>query len=399
MHGTGRNSQNTFLEKFFNGKRVLVTGHTGFKGSWLALWLNSLGASVTGFSLPPPTQPSHFFMVSLGDHIRHIEGDIRELQALHQAFRKTEPEIVFHLAAQAIVRDSYEDPKHTFDVNVGGTVNVLEAIRSCGSVKAAIMVTSDKCYENNEWVWGYRETDPLGGADPYSASKGAAEIICSSYRRSFFHSSGDHAAGIATVRAGNVIGGGDWAKDRIIPDIVKALTNSNELTLRHPGSIRPWQHVLEPLSGYLYLASQLHEHPDRFSGPWNFGPYNTVNITVGELVRMFSDLWRHGPDNNFRTKLVDTDLREAHFLSLSIDKALYRLGWCPVMDVVSAIALTVAWFKKWHEGANDLRDMSLGQINEYTNTARRAQAAWARYETVEPGNVDTPLHGDLSTLQ
>lgn len=398
MHDVDRNSQNTFLEKFFNGKRVLITGHTGFKGSWLALWLESLGASITGFSLPPPTQPSHFSLVSLEDRIRHIEGDIRELQALHQAFRKTEPEIVFHLAAQAIVRDSYEDPKHTFDVNVGGTVNVLEAIRSCGSVKAAIIVTSDKCYENNEWVWGYRETDPLGGADPYSASKGAAEIICSSYRRSFFHASGDHATGIATVRAGNVIGGGDWAKDRIIPDIVRALTSSDELTLRHPDSIRPWQHVLEPLSGYLYLASQLYEYPDRFSGPWNFGPYNTANITVGGLAGMFSDLWQHGPDNNFRTKLVNADLHEAHFLCLSIDKALYRLRWCPIMDVVSAIGSTVAWYKKWHEGAKGLRDVSLGQITEYISAARRAQAAWARHGTAAAGNVTTPLRGGLSTI-
>lgn len=367
----------TYLKTFFNGKRVLITGHTGFKGSWLALWLKSLGASISGFSLPPPTEPSHFSLLSLNDNIRHVVGDIRDPGALHKLFRETEPEIVFHLAAQALVSDSYTDPKYTFDVNVGGTVNILEAIRACKSVKAAIIVTSDKCYENNEWIWGYRESDPLGGSDPYSASKGAAEIVCASYLRSFFQASGDRRTGIATVRAGNVIGGGDWARDRIVPDVVRALANGTELSLRNPNAIRPWQHVLEPLSGYLYLASQLYASPDRFSGAWNFGPKNTANTTVGELVKMFSSLWQNGNDDSFPARLVNTGFHEASFLCLSIDKALYRLGWSPVMDVSTAVESTVAWYKAWQEGVKDAGGMSLMQIDEYTDTAHQANVAWA----------------------
>jgi CDP-glucose 4,6-dehydratase len=254
----------------YKGKTVLVTWDTGFKGSWLSLWLGHLGARVIGYSLPPKTAGDNYNICALGEKIIHIDGDIRDYRALQDVFSKYEPDMVFHLAAQALVLDSYKDPLYTFETNTMGTVNVLEAIRHTPSVKAAIVVTSDKCYDNKEWIYGYRETDPMGGVDPYSASKGACEIVASSYIRSFFN--GENTANVATVRAGNVLGGGDWCANRIVPDCIRALQDNKPITIRNPDAVRPWQHVLEPLNGYLLLGASLYASGKSYFGPWNFGP-------------------------------------------------------------------------------------------------------------------------------
>ena len=360
----------------FHQKRILITGHTGFKGSWLALWLSELGAEVTGFALVPATKPSHFELIGLRNTINHIEGDIRDLRAVDKAFKTAEPEIVFHLAAQALVRDSYEDPKGTFSTNIGGTVNILEAVRASSSVKAAVIVTSDKCYENREWIWGYRENDPLGGHDPYSASKGAAEIVCSSYRRSFFNKTGlGPLIGFATARAGNVIGGGDWAKDRLIPDCIRALSEDEPMVIRNPNSSRPWQHVLDPLSGYLFLAQQLLNDPDRFSGTWNFGPADIENIKVEELAKRFISVWGEGSIQS--SKFNQSGPHEANLLRLSIDKAAHKLGWFPVLNGSTAINWTANWYKEWRKGRKNMREFSLSQIHEYTGIALEKNTRWA----------------------
>ena len=359
----------------FRDRRVLVTGHTGFKGSWLSLWLHELGAQVAGLSLAPNTSPSHFELIGLQELIRHIEGDIRDRDAVNHAFKTAAPEIVFHLAAQPLVRDSYDDPKGTFDTNVGGTVNVLEAIRSSSSVKAVVIVTSDKCYENREWLWGYRENDPLGGHDPYSASKGAAEIVCSSYRRSFFDKNGRGPhLGCATARAGNVIGGGDWAKDRLIPDCIRALSDERPILVRNPHATRPWQHVLEPLSGYLFLAERLCEDPDRYAGAWNFGPVADEKMTVGELAERFITAWGSG---EIETEKAESSApHEASILRLSIDKAVSALNWCPVLPSANAIDWTVAWYRRWAKDPSRMRKHSLRDIREYEQRAKRCRASW-----------------------
>jgi CDP-glucose 4,6-dehydratase len=352
------------FDNFFKGMSVLVTGHTGFKGSWLALWLHKQGANVTGLALPPNTEHSHFDLIGLQDLIHHRSGDIRDPQTVQDAFTAARPEIVFHLAAQPIVRESYDDPKTTFDTNIGGTVNVLEAVRHCPTVKAAVIVTSDKCYENREWVWGYRENDPVGGHDPYSASKGAAEIICSSYLRSYFHRNGRGPhLGIATVRAGNVIGGGDWAKDRIIPDCVRALSINEPIIIRNPQAVRPWQHVLDPLCGYLFLAKKLLADPDHFSGSWNFGPLEDGRINVLELAKKFIEAWGRG---NIETPSAENGApHEAHLLKLCIDKAIHELQWKPALNSKYAIDWTVDWYKAWHGRKADLRVFSINQITEF----------------------------------
>jgi CDP-glucose 4,6-dehydratase len=363
------NSMN-IVTSLFNGiyqnKRVLITGHTGFKGSWLALWLHKLGAKITGLALSPNTVPSHFNLIRLQDLIAHVEGDIRDGETVRKTFEQANPEIVFHLAAQAIVRDSYDDPKTTFDINLGGTVNIMEAVRSCPSVKAVVVVTSDKCYENKEWVWGYRENDPIGGHDPYSASKGATEIICAAYLRSYFDKNGRGPhIGFATARAGNVIGGGDWAKDRIIPDCVRSLSKGEPIIVRNPNATRPWQHVLDPLSGYLLLAKQLLEDPEHFSGPWNFGPVENGQIKVIELVEKFIKEWGSGQIETPPLK-VNTP-HEAHILRLCIDRAVHELSWKPRLDNGDAIDFTVDWYKSWHKGENDLQQLSFKQIHDYMN--------------------------------
>jgi CDP-glucose 4,6-dehydratase len=348
----------------YKGRRVLVTGDTGFKGSWLALWLHELGAQITGMALPPNTEPSHFQLLALDKIIHHIDGDIRNLKEVKKVFQQAKPHIVFHLAAQALVRDSYNDPKATFDTNIGGTVNVLEAIRQCPEVRAAVVITSDKCYENKEWVWGYRENDPLGGHDPYSASKGAAEIVCAAYRRSYFDQDGQGPhLGFATARAGNVIGGGDWAKDRIIPDCIRALTAGKPIVIRNPLATRPWQHVLDPLAGYLLLAAHLLESPDAFSGAWNFGPLSSDQITVQELTERIIKTWGSGtiqaPHINKRTP------HEAHLLHLNIDKSAFELKWQPVLDSSSAIDWTVQWYKAWAEQTDNIQSLSVHQIKKF----------------------------------
>jgi len=356
------------FDDFYRGKSVLVTGHTGFKGSWLALWPKELGASVTGLALPADTDPSHFKLIGLNNYIRHIEGDIRNINKVKQAFSIAKPDIVFHLAAQALVRDSYGDPKTTFDTNIGGTVNILETIRNSSTVRAAVIITSDKCYENNEWVWGYRENDPLGGHDPYSASKGAAEIVSDAYRSSYFDKNGQGPhLGLATARAGNVIGGGDWAKDRIIPDCVRALTTDQSIVIRNPQATRPWQHVLDLLYGYLLLATRLLENPDTFSGAWNFGPHTSNQITVQALTEWIVAAWGKGTISTRNTN--ENASHEARLLHLCIDKAAFELRWRPILDSYSAINWTVDWYKSWHSGQTKQDSLSLKQIRKYSQIA------------------------------
>ncbi|HLZ19325.1 MAG TPA: CDP-glucose 4,6-dehydratase [Smithellaceae bacterium] len=358
----------TFLDNFYRGKSVLVTGDTGFKGSWLALWLSGLGASVTGLALPASTRPSHFDLAGLDHLMHHIDADVRDEEAVRQAFEISRPEIVFHLAAQALVRDSYDDPKATFDTNIGGTVNVLEAIRHCSTVRAAVVVTSDKCYDNKEWIWGYRENDSLGGHDPYSASKGAAEIVCAAYRRSYFGTGGmGPRLGLATARAGNVIGGGDWARDRIIPDCIRALSQNEPIIIRNPQSTRPWQHVLDPLHGYLMLAAYLWNAMDDAAGAWNFGPRASDQITVLELARRFVTGW--GTGHIQTSPESGTGKHEAHLLHLNTDKAAFELQWAPVLDSSAAIDWTVQWYKAWYENQDILQNVSIRQIRNFQKLA------------------------------
>lgn len=348
------------LHEFFRGKSVLVTGHTGFKGSWLTLWLTALGAEVTGQALAPEYEGSHFQLLDLEHRIhRHVIGDIRDLGSLRDTFKKAEPDLVFHLAAQALVRRSYDDPKNTFDTNVGGSINVLEAVRDCPSVRALVYITSDKAYLNKEWPWGYRENDELGGHDPYSASKAAAEMAFMAYRHSFFD--GRSNLGVASTRAGNVIGGGDWADDRIIPDCMRALRDGAPIRLRNPMATRPWQHVLDPLYGYLRLAHALSGDPDGYSGSWNFGPELERSLSVHEVARRAVDLWGKGQIAE------DTDGDppfEHRLLQLSIDKAKLELGWRPKWSSETAIQETVEWYKRVHDGA-DVHETSRAQIGHF----------------------------------
>jgi len=349
--------------EIFRGRRVLLTGDTGFKGSWLALWLNVLGAEVYGYALPPKRPDDHFSILGLDRIIDHREGDIRDLDRLQSFFAETRPEFVLHLAAQALVRRSYIDPKETFDTNVGGSVNVLECVRNTESVKALVYVTSDKCYRNNEWVWGYRESDALGGHDPYSASKAAAEIVFSAYKESFFHVR--KGCGIASVRAGNVIGGGDWSDDRVIPDCMRALTQSSPIVLRKPHATRPWQHVLEPLSGYLLLASRLYSEPEAFSGAWNFGPRTDSSRSVHELVREVVNEWGSG---TIEIRSSAQDPHEAGLLHLNCDKAELLLKWRPRWSFARTVRETVAWYRAVMSGKKAF-DVSTSNILSYQETA------------------------------
>jgi CDP-glucose 4,6-dehydratase len=360
----------------FLGRRVLVTGDTGFKGSWLALWLRELGAEVHGLALPPLPGPTHYAALRLGERIRHRDGDIREEGVVREAFGAAKPEVVFHLAAQAIVRESYDDPKGTFDTNVGGTVNVLEAARGCPSLRAIVVVTSDKCYENREWEFAYRENDPLGGRDPYAASKAAAELAVGAYRASFFLAGG-RQVGAASARAGNVIGGGDWAKDRLLPDCVRALTAGKAVLIRNPKSIRPWQHVLEPLAGYLQLGQRLLDDPARFSAAFNFGPMGPDTLPVLELAEMFLAGWGGGKLDVAQGS--EGQPYEATLLRLSSKKAASTLGFRPLLEAREAVRWTVEWYRRWHEaGAGaDLLDLSRGQIARYVEAGRKAGVPWA----------------------
>ena len=347
---------------FWKGKRVLVTGHTGFKGSWLCLWLQRLGAQVSGYALKPPTDPSVFDLAQVGRGIQSIEADVRDLPRLKAAVSDLRPEVVIHLAAQALVRPSYQDPVGTYATNVMGTVHVLEAIRQGGHVRSAVIVTSDKCYQNNEWAWGYRENEPMGGHDPYSNSKGCAELVTSAYRRSFFCGEGGRAeCGLASARAGNVIGGGDWSTDRLVPDIVRGVAAGQPVAIRNPRAVRPWQHVLEPLSGYLLLAEKLWDSPQGYSEAWNFGPADGDAVPVSQVADKLVGLW--GPPAAW-TSAADGRLHEASFLKLDCSKARARLGWRPRTDLDQALRWVVDWHKA-HLAGRDVREVCLRQIDEF----------------------------------
>lgn len=341
----------------FKNKRVLITGDTGFKGSWLALWLKELGADVFGYSLPPKTSADHFNVIGLDKKIQHIDGNILDYKMLSSVFNEFKPEILFHLAAQPLVRYSYQEPKETFDTNISGSVNILEMVRKSSSLKSVVFVTSDKCYKNKEWIWGYRENEELGGHDPYSASKAAAEIVFSSYMDSFF--SKNTNLGLASVRAGNVIGGGDWSSDRIIPDTIKSLNDKKHIIIRNPEATRPWQHVLEPLSGYLLLAVKLYQSPANYRGAWNFGPLDSSFMSVKNLVEKVVDYWGSGI---IEIKKTNDNLHEAGFLHLNCDKAHRYLNWAPRWNFDETVFKTVEWYKNDKESKENI---SIKQIHDY----------------------------------
>lgn len=370
-------SESTAFGGAFRGKPVLVTGHTGFKGSWLSLWLCRLGAKVVGYALTPPTEPSLFVEAGLEQELVHVIGDVRDREHLQRVFAEQQPEIVFHLAAQPLVRLSYREPADTYEVNVMGTVNVLEAVRRTSSVRACVVVTSDKCYENREWVYGYRENDAMGGYDPYSSSKGCAELVVSAYRNSFFHPDRypEHRVALASVRAGNVIGGGDWAEDRIVPDCMRAIAQGVRVQVRNPQAIRPWQHVLEPLAGYMHLTSRLLVDPRPTSDAFNFGPSGASNVPVRTVVETILDLWGEGDWINPTDR---THPHEAHFLKLDITKATNMLGWQPVYDFSETFEAVVNWYAACHrDSAFDARRYTLQQIEAYERQAARKGQAWA----------------------
>ena len=329
--------------KFWLDKNVLVTGNTGFKGSWLSIWLDSMGANLTGYSLEPNTSPSLFKETGLNNRHKTFYNDIRDLKSLTQVVKNTKPEIVFHLAAQPLVRDSYDDPIYTYETNVMGTANLLNALKDSSSIRTIIIVTTDKCYENKEWVWGYRESDRLGGHDPYSSSKACAELVTQSFRDSFFNSMG---VGVATVRAGNVIGGGDWTHNRIVPDILRAISSHEDLILRNPKAVRPWQHVLEPINGYLSLAQKLYLHPKKFNSSWNFGPNFDDNRTVLSIANTMINQ----SDSNIKINIKQSSLKETTLLKLDISKSTDRLDWNPQLKISETINLILNWHKNFDQG-------------------------------------------------
>ena len=355
--------------EFWRGKRVLITGHTGFKGSWLSLWLQQLGAEVVGYSLPAPTEPSLFEVARVREGMESIEGDVRDLEHLRQVVTDRRSEIVIHMAAQSLVRRSYQEPVETYETNVMGTVNLLEAVRSSSEARAVIVVTSDKCYENREWVWGYRESDPMGGYDPYSSSKGCAELVTAAFRNSFFSARPEgrerQKAWLASARAGNVIGGGDWAEDRLVPDLLRGAMRGLEVLIRNPQATRPWQFVLDPLSGYLMLAERLFEDGLPFAEGWNFGPRDEDARPVAWIVERLTKLWGEGA----RWSLDQTaHPHEAHYLKLDCSKARRQLGWRPQWNVERALEATVVWYRAYQSG-EDMRAFSLGQIRDYQKSA------------------------------
>jgi CDP-glucose 4,6-dehydratase len=353
----------------YQGKTVLVTGHTGFKGSWLALWLESLGARVIGYSLDPPTDPSFFQATGISDRMVDIRGDILDLVAISGTIQKYRPEFIFHLAAQPLVRFSYNHPRDTFDVNVMGTANILEAVRLSRYPVTCVCITSDKCYANRECDYAYNEQDPLGGHDPYSASKAAAELVIASYRKSFFSSGKEPLVSLSSVRSGNIIGGGDWAEDRIVPDCVRALVKGNPVEIRNPGAIRPWQFVLDPLFGYLWLARKMREEPGKFADAWNFGPdcSNTTDVrTLAEkIIRAWgSGMWK-APSQNEHAP------HEAGYLKLDSAKSMVRLGWKPKYTIDEAIRKTIGWYRSYYTGHHDMYGFSLRQVEKYMQDVRK----------------------------
>ncbi len=370
---------NKAFNDIYKGRKVLLTGHTGFKGSWLSVWLTELGAEVIGFSLEPPSEPNNFAACALENKIIHIHGDVRNFEHLLNVFENYQPEFVFHLAAQPLVRLSYEDPKTTFDTNIGGTVNLLEAIRLTPNVRVLVNITSDKCYDNREWVWGYRENDPMGGHDPYSASKGCAELVFAAYLKSFFskESSKARMIGVASARAGNVIGGGDWGKDRLIPDCVRALMKNQPVGIRSAEAIRPWQHVLEPLSGYLWLGTLLQKSPEIYNGPWNFGPNDSDHKRVEEVVEGFIKFWGSGRWENLSKNLNAS--HEASTLRLCCDKARTYLRWQGTLGTDECLRMTAEWYKLFYSTVrrDNMYQVCSDQIWQYTEKAKRRRLPWS----------------------
>lgn len=359
-----------FQTAFF-GKRVLVTGHTGFKGSWLSIWLERLGAEVYGFALEPITTPAMFDLCKVADIVDHAVGDIRDYDVVARRVAEVRPDVVFHLAAQPIVRMSYEAPLDTLSTNVMGTASVLEAVRAWGGDCSVVVVSSDKCYENREWVWGYRENDPMGGKDPYSMSKGATELVVSAWQRCYF--ADGSGVRLASARAGNVIGGGDWARDRIMTDLVAALTNGPRLELRNPGATRPWQHVLEPLSGYLLLGARLlGDDGGEYCSAWNFGPAPQDVRTVADVIACCSAAW--GASENWATA-TGFHPPEAGMLALNCDKAANRLGWFPTWSLERMAKETMDWYRAWADGAKDLHQLTLRQIMAFEQDAAGVSVA------------------------
>ncbi|MEL7354098.1 MAG: CDP-glucose 4,6-dehydratase [Cyanobacteria bacterium J06560_5] len=348
---------------FWQGKRVFITGHTGFKGSWLSLWLQQLGAYVTGYALAPPTTPSLFEMACVGNGMNSIEGDVRDLSSLRAAIAAHRPDIIFHMAAQPLVRYSYENPVETYATNVMGTIHLLESVRQVGCARAVVNITSDKCYENREWVWGYREHEALGGHDPYSSSKACAELVSSAYRSSYFNqgSCTDPGISLASARAGNVIGGGDWARDRLIPDIIRALIAGEPVLIRSPNAIRPWQNVLEPLNGYMMLAEQMWAAGRDYAEGWNFGPDESDAHSVSWIVEQLTQRW--GDSASWR---LDTNVNphEANYLKLDCAKAKSRLKWSPKLDISTALDWVVEWYRGYVSEGN-MHQLTVAQIQRY----------------------------------
>ncbi|WP_409280830.1 CDP-glucose 4,6-dehydratase [Pseudomonas defluvii] len=347
---------------FWEGKRVLLTGHTGFKGSWLTLWLQSMGAQVTGFALDPATEPSLFALARVAEGIDDRRGDVRDLGVLLELLAEVQPEIVLHLAAQPLVRESYRDPLGTYSSNVMGTLNLLEAIRQVGGVHACVLVTTDKVYANREWLWPYREDEALGGHDPYSSSKACCEILAQSYGASFFNPQqyAEHGLALATARAGNVLGGGDFSAERLIPDVLKAWSADEPVTLRYPKAVRPWQHALEPLAGYLQLAAALYEQGPAFAGAWNFGPGEADMCSVGEVIASLASQWPQAPG----LRVEPSDMHEAGLLRLDSSRARQLLGWQPRWSLQECLEQTVGWHMAWQAG-KDMRAVTLHQLNLY----------------------------------
>ena len=353
-----------YFNNVYKDKTVLITGHTGFKGSWLSIWLRELGANVIGYALDPYTEKDNFVLAKLEDKITDIRGDIRDKKNLKEVFDKYKPEFVFHLAAQPLVRLSYENPIETYEINVMGTINVLECIRETPETKIGIMITTDKCYENKEQIWGYRETDPLGGYDPYSSSKGAAEIAISSWRNSFFNPKDyeKHKKSIASVRAGNVIGGGDWSLDRIIPDCIRALEKDEAISIRNPKAIRPWEHVLEPLNGYLLLGQKMYEEENKYSEAWNFGPDMESIITVWEISEKLIKYYGKGTLKDISNL---NEVHEAQLLALDTTKSKLKLNWKPTWNIDETIKKIVDWYLNYEK--EDVYNLCTNQIKDFLN--------------------------------
>jgi CDP-glucose 4,6-dehydratase len=373
IHATAGNL--SLFNDIYRNKKVLVTGNTGFKGSWLTVWLLMLGAKVYGLSNGVPTRPSHFEAADLKNKIRYFEKDIRSLQDVGHVIEKIRPDFVFHLAAQPLVRLSYVDPALTIETNVIGTMNILEGLRRSNHSCCAIMITSDKCYDNVEWVYGYRETDALGGKDPYSTSKGAAELVIKTYTHSFFSAENSNVKAVS-VRAGNVIGGGDWAEDRIVPDCVRAWSRGDHVQVRNPAATRPWQHVLEPLSGYLLMGQKLCQNPVLNGEPFNFGPRYDQNYTVGELIAEMRKSWPGVEVGN--NQVHNDEKKESTLLKLCCDKAMHFLGWKATLNFEETARFTVDWYRRFYEGKEDIFKMSCRQIEQYVELAKKSEHGWIK---------------------